>query len=236
MRIAILDLTHHPLPLLSGIRRAGERIKDWISPGFFDTKFEIFDIAAGIDQVPSMRNFDALIVSGSERSVYDEISWHDAVSHGLHACREMGKPIFGICFGHQIMASTFGGEVRRSNGDAFIGIKKFVQTDGHTFNRFVWHHDQVTRPPNCATVVASSDYCPFASLEYNFPAFSVQYHPEFEKKYFEKLLLAGNGIFLSSEQTQQALEEISRDKVPRGADLKKVRRLLSQNFLARVGI
>ena len=80
--------------------------------------------------------------------------------------------------------------------------------------------------------MASSDYCPFASLEYNFPAFSVQYHPEFEKKYFEKLLLAGNGIFLSSDQTQQALEEISRDKVPRDADLKKVRRLLSQNFLA----
>ena len=77
MRIAILDLTHHPLPLLSGIRRAGERIKDWISPGFFDTKFEIFDIAAGIDQAPSMRNFDALIVSGSERSVYDDIPWHD---------------------------------------------------------------------------------------------------------------------------------------------------------------
>ena len=236
MRIAILDLAKHPLPLLSGIRRAGERIKDWISPGFFDTKFEIFDIAAGMDQVPSMRNFDALIVSGSERSVYDEISWHDDVSHALHASREMGKPIFGICFGHQIMASTFGGEVRRSNGDAFIGIKKFVQTDGLTFNRFVWHHDQVTRPPNCATVVASSDYCPFASLEYNFPAFSVQYHPEFEKEYFEKLLLAGNGIFLSSEQTHQALEEITRDKVPRDADLKKVRRLLSQNFLARVGM
>ena len=232
MRIAILDLTQHPLPLLSGIRRAGERIKDWISPCFLDTKFEIFDIAAGMDKVPSMRNFDALIVSGSERSVYDEISWHDDVSHALHTSREMGKPIFGICFGHQIMASTFGGEVRRSNGDGFIGVKKFVQTDGLTFNRFVWHHDQVTRPPNCATVVASSDYCPFASLEYNFPAFSVQYHPEFEKEYFEKLLLAGNGIFLSSDQTQQALEEISRDKVPRDADLKKVRRLLSQNFLA----
>ena len=231
MRIAILDLTQHPLPLLSGIRRAGERIKDWISPGFFDTKFEIFDIAAGIDQVPSMRNFDALIVSGSERSVYDDISWHDDVSHALHESREMGKPIFGICFGHQIMASTFGGEVRRSNEDDFIGIKKFVQTDGHTFNRFVWHHDQVTRPPKCATVVASSDYCPFASLEYNFPAFSVQYHPEFEKKYFEKLLLAGDGIFLSSKQTQQALKEISKDNVPRDADLKKVRRVLSQNFL-----
>ena len=236
MRIAIFDLTQHPLPLLAGIQRAGERIKDWISPGFFDTKLEIFDIAAGIDQVPSMRNFDALIVSGSERSVYDDISWRDGVSCALHESREMGKPIFGICFGHQIMASTFGGEVRRSSGDAIIGIKKFVQTDGQTFNRFVWHHDQVTCPPSCASIVASSDYCPFASLEYNFPAFSVQYHPEFEKNYFEKLLLAGDGIFLSSGQTQQALKEISRDNVPQEADVKKVRRLLSKNFLACVGM
>ena len=231
MKIAILDLTQHPLPLLSGIRRAGECIEDWISPGFLDTKFEIFDIAGGMDHVPSMRNFDALIVSGSERSVYDEISWYLDVCHALHESREMGKPIFGICFGHQMMASAFGGEVRRSSGDGFVGIKKFVHSDGHTFNRFVWHHDQVTRPPNCATVVASSDYCPFASLEYDFPAFSVQYHPEFEKKYFEKLLLAGDGIFLSSKQTQQALKEISKGNVPRDADLKKVRRVLSHNFL-----
>ena len=231
MRIAILDLTQHQLPLLSGIPRAGECIENWITSGFFDTKFEIFDIAGEIDQVPSMRNFDALIVSGSERGVHDGAPWHDDVSKTLHESRKLGKPIFGICFGHQIMASTFGGEVRRSNGGEFIGIKKFVQTDGHTFNRFVWHRDQVTRPPKCATVVASSDYCPFASLEYDFPAFSVQYHPEFEKKYFEKLLLAGDGIFLSSKQTQQALKEISKDNVPRDADLKKVRGVLSHNFL-----
>lgn len=230
MKIAILDLTQHPLPLLSGIRRAGECIEDWLSPGFLDTKFEIFDIAGGMDHVPSMRNFDALIVSGSERSVYDEISWYLDVCHALYESRDMGKPIFGICFGHQIMASTFGGVVRRSSEDDFLGIKEFVHSDGHRFNRFVWHHDQVTRPPNCATVVASSDYCPFASLEYDFPAFSVQYHPEFEKKYFEKLLLAGDGIFLSSTQTQQTLREISRSNVPQGADLKKVRQILSHNF------
>ena len=96
MKIAILDLTRHPLPLLSGIRRAGGCIEDWLSQGFSDAKFEIFDIAGEIHQVPSMRNFDALIVSGSERSVYDDISWHGDVSHALHESREMGKPIFGI--------------------------------------------------------------------------------------------------------------------------------------------
>ena len=231
MKIAILDLTRHPLPLLSGIRRAGECIEDWLSQGFSDTKFEIFDIAGETHQVPSMRNFDALIISGSERSVYDDSPWYVDVADALHESRKMGKPIFGICFGHQIMASTFGGEVRRSSRNDFVGIKKFEHSDGHTFNRFVWHHDQVTRPPDCAIVVASSDYCPFASLEYDFPAFSVQYHPEFEKKYFEKLLLAGDGIFLSSKQTQQALKEISKDNVPLDADLKKVRRVLSHNFL-----
>ena len=92
MKTAILDLTRHPLPLLSGIRRAGECIEDWLSQGFSDTKFEIFDIAGGIDQVPSMRNFDALVVSGSERSVYDDISWYVDVSDTLNESRKMGKP------------------------------------------------------------------------------------------------------------------------------------------------
>jgi GMP synthase-like glutamine amidotransferase len=82
--------------------------------------------------------------------------------------------------------------------------------------------------------VASSDYCPFASLEYNFPAFSVQYHPEFTKEYFKKLLMAGEGIFLSSKQTQRTLTEIKKDRVPRDADLKKVTELLSNNSQDRV--
>ena len=231
MRISILDLTKHPLPLLSGIRRAGKCIEDWISPSFSDSTFEIFDIAEGMDRVPSMRNFDALIVSGSERSVYEPAPWHVDVSTALDESREMGKPIFGICFGHQIMASTFGGKVRRLSRDDFVGIKKFVHQDGHGFNRFVWHHDQVIRPPDCATVVASSDYCPFASLEYNFPAFSVQYHPEFKKEYFEKLLLAGEGTFLSAKQTKRALIEIKKVRVSQDADLKKVTQLLCHNCL-----
>ncbi len=68
-----------------------------------------------MEKVPSMKNFDALIVSGSERSVYDRVSWYVDVSNVLNETRKMGKPIFGICFGHQIMAATFGGDVRRSS-------------------------------------------------------------------------------------------------------------------------
>ena len=77
--------------------------------------------------------------------------------------------------------------------------------------------------------MASSDYCPFASLEYSFQAFSVQYHPEFTKEYFKKLLMAGEGIFLSSKQTQRTLTEIQKYRVPRDADLKKITDLLSDN-------
>ena len=229
MRVAILDLTTHQLPLLSGICRAGKCIEDWISRGFSDAKFEIFDIAGGMEKVPSMKNFNALIVSGSERSVYDRVSWHVDVSNVLNETRKMGKPIFGICYGHQIMAATFGGDVRRSSRHDSVGVRKFVQRDGHAFNRFVWHHDQVIRPPDCATLVASSDYCPFASLEYSFQAFSVQYHPEFTKEYFKKLLMAGEGIFLSSKQTQRTLTQIKKYRVPRDADLKKITDLLSDN-------
>ena len=46
--------------------------------------------------------------------------------------------------------------------------------------------------------------------------------------------MAGEGIFLSSKQTQRTLTEIKKDRVPRDADLKKVTELLSNNSQDRV--
>ena len=192
-------------------------------PDFFESKLESFDIAEGVDLVPSMDNFDALIVGGSERSVYDGVDWLPEVSRALNECREMEKPIFGICFGHQVMALTFGGEVSRSSPTDCVGVRTFVRKENQKFNRFVWHHDQVTRPPSSANVVASSDYCPYASLEYEFPALSVQYHPEFEKEYFKQLLLLSKNIFLSPEETQSALNELNEIAVPEKAELKQLK-------------
>ena len=53
---------------------------------------------------------------------------------------------------------------------------------------FAMHQDQVLELPSGAANVMSSPRCKIARIDYDFPAMSVQYHPEFSAAFMESLL------------------------------------------------
>ena len=113
MRIAVLDLTGHPVPMLEGLPRVGEQTVEWIAPEMPDAEFALIDVVEGGAPMPRLDTFDGLLLTGSEFGVYDETPWMEPLRQLLRDTKEAGKPIFGICFGHQIMADTFGGKAER---------------------------------------------------------------------------------------------------------------------------
>ena len=177
MRIAVLDLTTHPTPMLEGLPRVGEQTIAWISQGLPDADFFSVDVAEGGAPMPMLETFDGLLLTGSEFGVYDDMVWMEPLRQLLRDAKAAEKPIFGICFGHQIMADTFGGKAEKTSKGNFVGIQTF-DTDKGTVDAHVWHQDQVTQVPEGAKVTASAPYCPVGALEYDFPAASVQFHPE----------------------------------------------------------
>lgn len=213
MKIAILDLTTHPQPLLSGLPRAGDQILNWLAPAFTDADFTIYDLAEAGDPTPTPDAFDGLILSGSELGVYDDASWMPKVRALLLATKQAGKPIFGVCFGHQIMADTFGGKAQKAEDGNVVGVRDFTTAAGDPFSAYVWHQDQVTVLPPGATVVAKAPYCPMAALRYDFPAFSVQYHPEFNPRFLTDLLKRGRDHFVDAKIADTAWDEISAKPV-----------------------
>jgi GMP synthase (glutamine-hydrolysing) len=54
---------------------------------------------------------DAWIITGSPRSVNDEKSWMLNLEDNIRDATEIKKSILGICFGHQLIAKSFGGKV-----------------------------------------------------------------------------------------------------------------------------
>ena len=147
------------------------------------------DIAA--DEIREM-GASALILSGGPASVYAE----DAPSVDP-AIFDLGLPILGFCYGHQITAVTLGGKVGHSEigeyGPATIkreqGAKLFNSTP---MEQTVWmsHRDAVSEVPEGFVVTASTDVCPVAAMENaERKIFTTQFHPEVKHTEYGQQLL-----------------------------------------------
>ncbi len=122
-----------------------------------------------------------IILSGGPLSVYEEGS--PQVDPALF---ELGVPVLGICYGHQLMAQDLAGEVA-ATGDREYGGTQLVVTEPGVLLRdlpttdTVWmsHGDAVTKAPEGFRVTARTDRIPVAAMEDpERGLFAVQFHPE----------------------------------------------------------
>ncbi|MEX0338703.1 MAG: type 1 glutamine amidotransferase [Arenibacterium sp.] len=210
MKLAVLDLSYWPPEFMSGQPRFGEVLRDWVARGVPEADISVVDVIEGAP-VPSVDAFDGFVISGSAEGVYDKTSWMQPLRDFLMAARAAGKPLFGVCFGHQIMADVFGGRAEKV-GDPVVGVQHF-EINGRVQPGHVWHQDQVTEVPPGAEVIASADYCPVAALSYDFPAMSVQWHPEYHADYMIHFLRQSRGQVLSEEKSDAALAELAAGDV-----------------------
>ncbi|MEX2487839.1 MAG: glutamine-hydrolyzing GMP synthase, partial [Nitriliruptoraceae bacterium] len=123
----------------------------------------------------------AIVLSGGPSSVYEPGA--PLPDEGI---LDLGIPVFGICYGFQLLAAALGGEVTRTEqaeyGDTTLDVAPdAVLLAGTPPTQQVWmsHRDAVTRAPDGCAVVASSPRAPVAAFEN--PAArvaGVQFHPE----------------------------------------------------------
>jgi GMP synthase-like glutamine amidotransferase len=128
---------------------------------------------------PSLDGHELVLLLGSEWSVYwpevaAQVSAEVAV---LQEAARRGIPVFGICFGSQVMAHAFGGSVFKAE-IAEIGWQQVqshvpdVVAEGPWME---WHYDVVSMPPT-AVEMARTESGPQA---WNLGRmFCTQFHPE----------------------------------------------------------
>jgi len=130
------------------------------------------------------RNPAAIILSGGPKSVHV-----DGAPILDPAIYELGIPIFGICYGTQLIAQQLGGVVE-SGGKGEYGRTVLSRTTGSKSTLFsddslsslnVWmsHFDAVTRAPDGFVATASTPDAPMAVIENSAKKiWGVQFHPE----------------------------------------------------------
>ena len=122
-----------------------------------------------------------IILSGGPASVYAEDG--PQVDPGLF---DLGVPVLGICYGHQLMARALGGEVAATGQREYGATQLTVETGSRLLRDVpptdtVWmsHGDAVTRAPEGFRVTARTDQIPIAGMEDpERGLYAVQFHPE----------------------------------------------------------
>ena len=189
--------------------RTGPLLVKWIENYLPEASFSSIHIA-GNEAPPSPENVDGIIISGSEKGVYDDTPWMQPLRENLQLMRSAGVAMFGICFGHQIIADVFGGKAIKSDKGFVTGSRQFNDR-GDNVNAYLAHQDQVVEVPPGADVIATAAHCPVAALSYDFPALSVQFHPEYNGEFTRDLIDMFGAELMSPEQLQAARDSLSEE-------------------------
>ncbi|MEM7585899.1 MAG: type 1 glutamine amidotransferase [Acidobacteriota bacterium] len=165
---------------------------------------------------------DAIIIGGSgDHSVtrdYPFTPWLEEVVQSAVAHR---KPLFGICWGHHMLARALGGRVVTDPEREEVGTYEVELTsegrDDALFSGFasrfdanLVHHDSIAELPAGFRELAATQGCPLQTIKLDdAPVYGTQFHGEMTPEQLRRRLLMYRGYYLESdEQTAEVADQL----------------------------
>lgn len=191
MKIGILQTGHSPDELKDDLGDYGDMFVALLRDQGFE--FEIFSVVD--NQFPaSVEEADGWLITGSKHGAYEDHDWIPPLEELIREIANMGDPLIGVCFGHQIIAQALGGKVEKFAGGWAVGRQTY-DFGGVEMAFNAWHQDQVTERPEGAKVLASNAFCENAVLLYGDQILTIQPHPEFGSAFIDGLInTRGKGV------------------------------------------
>ena len=213
MKLTILETGLPPEAIRDDWPRYPAMFEELISPHMPGLTCESIAISQGAS-FPELEEVDALLVTGSAAGVYEAHDWMNPLLNYIQRAAAKGVPQIGVCFGHQAVAKALGAKVEKSDKGWGLGRHVYDVCErpdwmgdfaDDTFSLGVSHQDQVLSLPPGASVVARSDFCPYAVLDYgSVPAISFQGHPEFSQGFCCALYNVRRNTAFSAERVDDA--------------------------------
>jgi GMP synthase (glutamine-hydrolysing) len=181
------------------------------------------DPGANLPIAEALEGYDGVAITGSGLHVYDggiEVTRQIELAR---AVLDVGTPIFGSCWGLQVLTTAAGGVVRKNPKGREIGFGRSIRLTEpgrkhpmyvgkpEVFNAPTVHLDEVDTIAPGTTVLATNAVSDVQSAEIKFNgscAWGVQYHPEYPLREISAIVrrigprLIDEGFFLNTEDIE----------------------------------
>lgn len=217
LRVCILETDILRPELVDQYQGCGQMFQRLFSQQPIAAEFVVYNVMEGHYPADS-EVFDAYLVTGSKADSFATDPWIETLKAYLLNRYERGDKLLGICFGHQLLALLLGGKSERASQGWGVGTHNYqlaakapwMSPVVEELTLLISHQDQVTALPENATVIASSDFCPFAAYHINDQVLCFQGHPEFIHDY-SRALLDIRQLNLGEQIYQQGVASLARD-------------------------
>ena len=152
-------------------------------------EIRILDVERGAP-LPAAADCAGVVITGAHAMVTDNLPWSIALEKWIPSLLAAGIPLFGICYGHQLLARAAGGEVGFHPQGKEVGTVAINRLDPaledslfqalpDSFPAHVTHAQTVLALPPGATRLAANRHEPNHAFRLGERAWGVQFHPEY---------------------------------------------------------
>lgn len=195
LRICILETDVLRPELVDQFQGYGRMFEQLFARQPIAAEFSLYNVMNG-EYPGDEQSFDAYLVTGSKADSFGSDPWIQTLKTFLLERYQRGDKLLGVCFGHQLLALLLGGKTERATQGWGVGIHRYrvsAQQPWMTpaiedLTLLISHQDQVTRLPENATLIASSEFCRYAAYHIDDQVLCFQGHPEFVHDYSRALL------------------------------------------------
>jgi GMP synthase (glutamine-hydrolysing) len=194
------------------------------------------DPAARLPDGESLAGYDGIAITGSSLHIYNGGPEVMRQVELVRAALGTGTPVFGSCWGLQVITAAAGGSVRKNPKGREIGFGRGIRlTEAgrkhpmyvgklDVFNAPTVHLDEVEALPAGSTVLATNAMSDVQSVEIRTNgsvAWGVQYHPEYPLRELAAIVrrigtrLIGEGFFANEDDMKTFAHDLDTlDKDP----------------------
>jgi GMP synthase (glutamine-hydrolysing) len=194
-------------------------------------KVSVVDLPRG-DPLPPAEGGGGIVVTGSHTMVTDREAWSERAAEWLRRAVGAGRPVLGICYGHQLLAHALGGVVGNNpRGEELGAVEVFLDETARadallgglptTMRVYESHTQSVLRLPLGAVRLAFNSWDDNQCFRFGTAAWGIQFHPEFDAEVVKEYIQCNRGALIAEGRDPDALLRTVTGEAVRGELLRR---------------